>query len=393
MNRASIGKSKQDSLSSDVLIVGAGPAGLATAACVKQRGLNSIVLERSDRIAPSWYRHYDRLHLHTHKGSSSLPYLRMPKRYPRYPSRQQVIEYLESYANSFGIRPHFRQDVIEVNRKDGMWQVITEEAHFSAPHLVLATGYARIPNLPIVLGQDSFTGNILHSSFYRSGTRYQGKQVLVVGFGNSGGEIALDLLENGAHTSLSVRGPVNIIPRDIFGIPIVSLAVPLGYLPTRFADILTQTVTRLKYGDLKRYGLKPSHYGPLMQIKQDSRIPVIDVGTIAQIKRGNIKVYSRLINFRGEEVVFADGSACKFDTVIMATGYKSNLPFPLPVDSVSKGKALGLRESRQFLLYFCGYNVVPTGMLREIGREALKIAADISTSVNEAQIRSSLANS
>ena len=393
MNRTSIGKSKQDSLSSDVLIVGAGPAGLATAACVKRKGLNSIVLELSDRVAPSWYKHYDRLHLHTHKGSSSLPYLQMPKRYPRYPSRQQVIEYLEGYANSFEIRPHFRQDVIEVDRKDDIWQVTTEEARFSAPHLVLATGYARIPNLPTFPGQDAFTGDILHSSVYRSGTRYRGKQVLVVGFGNSGGEIALDLLESGAHTSLSIRGSVNIIPRDIFGIPIVSLAIPLGYLPTGLADVLTQTVTRLKYGDLKKYGLRPSPYGPLMQIKQDSRIPVIDVGTIAQIKRGNIKVYSRLTSFQSEKVVFADGSARKFDAVIMATGYKSDLSFPLPVDSVSKGKALGIGESRQFQLYFCGYNVVPTGMLREIGREALKIAADISMSVNEAKISSSLANS
>lgn len=381
-------RTEHNGLTSDVLVVGAGPAGLAVAACVQREGLHSTVLERAGCVAPSWHSHYERLHLHTHKGSSALPFLQMPRIYPRYPSRQQIIDYFESYAQHFGIKPRFHQEVVGVEHDGEMWRVTTKDYLYTARFLVLATGYARIPNRPTFPGQDTFVGDILHSSEYRSGASYRGQRVLVVGFGNSGGEIALDLLENGAYPSLSVRSPTNIIPRDILGVPIVSLAVPLSYLPTGFADILTRAVTSIRYGNLAKHGLRRPRYGPLQQIQRDSRIPAIDVGTVAYIKQGRIKVYPQLSCFHREGVSFADGTVQSFGAVIMATGFKPTLPFPLPADLMKEYIKPGrdLREAPY--LYRCGYDVVATGMLREINREAHRIAANISSAIS--RTRSSL---
>jgi cation diffusion facilitator CzcD-associated flavoprotein CzcO len=124
--------------------------------------------------------------------------------------------------------------------------------------------------------------------------------VLVVGFGNSGGEIALDLWEHGASAvEIAVRGPVNILPRDLFGLPLEAIAMAEQILPPRIADALNAPIVRLCMGDLRRYGLRQAADGPISQIRTRGRIPVIDVGTVQLIKMGAVPVRPGVSEFRG----------------------------------------------------------------------------------------------
>src|SRR5689334_8648656 len=172
----------------DAIIIGAGPAGLACAAALKARGLSATVLEKAGTIGAVWRRHYDRLHLHTDRGHSGLPGLPMPHDYPRYPSRAQLVAYLEAYARQFDIRPRFDTVVSRVAREGRDWRVESAGGEsISARIVIVATGIADAPYRPSWPGMEAFQGDIIHSSDYRNPVAFAGKRVLVVGFGNSGG--------------------------------------------------------------------------------------------------------------------------------------------------------------------------------------------------------------
>src|SRR5271157_519610 len=215
----------------EAIVIGAGPAGLACAACLKEAGVAAAILEKADAVGAVWRRHYDCLHLHTDRGHSGLPGLAMPKTYPRFPARTQVVEYLEHYAETFGLRPCFGVNVEHAYRKDDVWWVETSGGTLTAPNVIVATGFADWPSRPHWPGEDRFDGDIRHSTAYRNPTPYAGKRVLVVGLGNSGGEIALDLAEAGVSVAVAVRGPVSIVPRDLLGFPIMNVAILLRPAP------------------------------------------------------------------------------------------------------------------------------------------------------------------
>ncbi len=378
----------QNPVESQTIVVGAGPAGLAVGACLQRAGLPCLILEQADKVGVAWHRHYDRLHLHTDKRHSELPFAPFPKEYPRYPSRLQMISYLEAYARQFRLEPRLSQQVISARRIEGGWEVQTQDIRYQAPNLVIATGNSREPWLPTWPGQDSFQGRILHSSEYRDGEPFRGQKVLVVGFGNSGGEIAIDLWEHGARPSLAVRSPVNVIPRDLFGIPILAIGILQSKLPPRVADALNAPLLRAVMGDLTRYGLRKLPQGPITQIQGSARIPLIDVGTIKLIKRGQVKVLPGIERFTENAVLFTDGKQEEFDAVILATGYRPRVNAFLGKDLAVYDDAgtplFSGPESPVPGLYFCGFHVSPTGMLRDIAIEARKISAAISRSAGSA---------
>jgi len=371
-----------DPTRSPVFIIGAGPAGMAVGACLQKAGISSTILEQSDRVGASWHRHYERLHLHTDKDHSALPFLPFPREVPRYPSRKQVIDYLEAYTHHFHQNPRLGQRVVAARYGNGCWQVQTQDTHYQAAFLVIAAGYNREPHLPQWPNQDSFQGRMLHSSQYTNGEGFQGQKVLVVGFGNSGGEIAIDLCEHGAEVSMAVRGPVNVIPREILGIPILSIGILQRKLPTAWADALNAPILRSTIGDLEPYGLRRFPRGPLSQIHQDRRIPLIDIGTLALIRQGRISIHPGIESFNQGEVYFKDGQYSKYDAVILATGFKPKIDGFLEnagavLDENGTPTSSGQRTSMPGL-YFCGYYTSPTGMLREIAMEARQIARLIS---------------
>lgn len=362
------------------LIIGAGPAGLAAAACLKKRGAPFVLVERAATIGSSWRRHYDRLHLHTDKDHSALPYLDFPAAMPRYPSREHMIAYLEHYARHFDLTPQLGEEVRSVLAADGGWVTTTKACIYRSRRVIIATGYNAVPHVPVWPGQESFGGRILHSSEYRNGEPFRGRNVLVVGFGNSGGEIAIDLHEHGARVTMSVRGAVNVVPREIIGLPILTVSIALSRLPATFADFLSAPFLRMTLGDLSKLGFRRPPLGPIAQIKAASRIPLIDIGTIRLVRDGYIEIRGGIISMSETAVTFEDGSSRRFDAIVLATGFRSGLErFLQGRNSVRYGSAKQRQDGAigEAGLYFCGFFVSATGMLRDIGIAARLIAEHI----------------
>ena len=361
------------------IVIGAGPSGLAVAACLKRDGVAVEILERADRIGASWHGHYDRLHLHTARGRSGLPYRPMPKRYGKYPSRAEMIAYLEDYAAGFGLRPRFAVEVTAV-RPGAPWTVEHCEGVETADVVVFATGLNGAPNRPDGPGLSEFGGAVLHSSEYQSAVGFAGQRVLVVGFGNSGGDIALDLVEAGAEVTVSVRSAVNILPKELFGIPITSMGGLRKVIPYSWADALTAPLLRAKIGRPEDYGMRSAAKGPAAQVIEDGQIPLIDVGALPAIKAGRISVAPGIARFEPGAMVFDDGSRWELDAVILATGYRVDLrpvlEVPGALDDLGRPLVSGAPAAVPGL-YFCSYKASADGQLRQSGIEARAIAAEV----------------
>jgi cation diffusion facilitator CzcD-associated flavoprotein CzcO len=366
-----------------ILIVGAGPAGLAIAGRLRHRGLDFELIEQSKEVGHAWHHHYERVHLHTVKEFSHLPHLPFPEEYPQYVSRQQLADYLESYAAHFKIAPHFGHSLERVSREGDHWvAACANGAHFKAEHIVFATGVNRVPNRPHFEDQEDFSGTILHSKDYRNPEPFEDATVLVVGMGNTGAEIALDLSEAGIPTLLSVRGPVNIVPRDFLGRPTQKTAFTLAKLPAPIGDWIGKQVQGLAFGDLRPYGLKPSTMPPARQLRETGKTPVIDIGTVAAIKAGKIKVVPELKAFTPDGAIFEDGSEHRFTHVILATGYHARLEAFIPhSESLFNADHLPkscIGEGPHKGLYFLGFdNYQPGGILGVVYRDSARIAEAI----------------
>lgn len=370
-------------MESDVLVIGAGPAGLATAGSLAQRGMQACVIESAAEVGASWRGHYDRLHLHTLKTWSAMPGMRFPPATPRYPSRQQMIDYLEAYASRFGIHAEFGQQVQQIKAEGDGWSAFTASGKtYRARHLVMATGANRVPRMPAVEGRQLFAGTVLHSQGYRNAAPFSGQRVLVVGLGNSGAEIALDLAQHGVAVALSVRSPQNIVYRDVLGVPVHLTALLLSRLPASWGDAVSSLLRDLTVGDLRRWGIRTPALAPMRQVRECGRAPLIDTGTVACIKRGEIGVHAGITRFLPHGAVFEDGSEAALDAVIFATGYQPQLAqlFPdqpltldtdgLPLQEIGTGAHAGL--------YFIGFDThSPEGMLRRIALQAQQVAGII----------------
>ncbi len=363
------------------LIVGASIAGLASAAALQRQGVDYIIIEKNAQIATPWRNHYHRLHLHTSKRFSNLPYKKFTGPVPRYPSRQQVVDYLEEYQKEFAIEPFFNTEALSIRRVDDHWHTETNNRIFRSEYLIMATGAYSKPRPIGFNGLETFPGSILHSCKYKTGRSFKGQKVLVVGFGNSACEIAIDLYEQGALPSMSVRSPVNIVPRDVFGMSVLGLSILLSRLPPRVADTLTAPLMKWLIGDITKLGLKRMPYGPLEEIRRDGIPPVLDIGTIRHIRQGNIKVYDDIDHIEGSTVHFKGGKSQVFDAIVAAIGYYRDYAEILQVDG-SRFEDLRVDANRQRYfgidgLYFCGYWISPTGQIRSIAADAKKIAKDI----------------
>ena len=368
------------------LIVGASVSGLASAACLQKQGVEHTIIEKTNSIATPWRNHYQRLHLHTNKRISNLPYKKFGHAVPRYPSRQQVVDYLEEYQKSFGITPLFNTEAKKIKKVSNDWITETSTGIFKSKYVIIATGAFTKPKPVHFKGMETFPGKILHSYEYKTGTDFEGQKVLVVGFGNSACEIAIDLYEQGARPSMSVRSPVNVIPRDVLGIPILELSLAMSSLPPKFADTINAPLLRLLVGDITRLGLKKLPYGPLEQIQKNASIPLLDIGTIRHIRAGHIGIYDDIDHMEHKTVYFKNGKAEDFDAIVAGLGYYRDYADIVDVDT-SRFEDLKqpLNKQKYFGkdgLYFCGFWISPTGQIREIGLDAQRIAKDIAKNEN-----------
>ncbi|KAJ7973874.1 Flavin-containing monooxygenase [Quillaja saponaria] len=318
------------------VIVGAGPSGLAAAACLKEKGIPSLILERADCLASMWQlKTYDRLRLHLPKQFCQLPFMPFPKNFPTYPTKQQFLAYLKAYANHFDIKPDFNRIVVsaEFDNRCGYWRVKTvdlkkeEEAEYVCQWLIVATGENAEAVVPQIEGMNEFAGPIFHTISYKSGDMFGGKNVLVVGCGNSGMEVCLDLCNYNARPSLVVRDSVHVLPQQMFGRSTFGLSMCLlKWFPMCLVDHFLLVMSHFMLGDTAQLGLNRPKLGPLRLKNLSGKTPVLDVGTLAQIKNGKIKVCRGIKKLTQHAVEFVDGKVEKFDAIILATGYKSNVP-------------------------------------------------------------------
>ncbi|KAK9288540.1 hypothetical protein L1049_016999 [Liquidambar formosana] len=321
------------------VIVGAGPSGLAVSAGLKKQGVPSIILERANCIASLWQNHtYDRLKLHLPKQFCQLPNFSFPQNFPEYPTKDQFIHYLESYARHFDINPQFNESVQSAKYDEtcGLWRVRTvstsgstrgDEVEYICRWLVVATGENAEKVVPEFEGLQEFGGHVMHACDYKSGENYRGKHVLVVGCGNSGMEVSLDLCNHNSMPSMVVRSSVHVLPREVLGKSTFELAVlMMKWLPLWVVDKTLLVLARLILGNIEKYGLKRPPMGPLQLKNTQGKTPVLDIGTLQKIRSGEIKVVPGIKRFSRGRVELLNGENLQIDSVILATGYCSNVP-------------------------------------------------------------------
>ena len=367
-------------MTEEALVIGAGPAGLAAAAMLRRRGVTPVVLDRSAAIGDSWRQHYDRLRLHTVRWLSDLPGLPIPRSEGKWVSKDGVARYLETYARHHGLEVRLGVEALRIERSNGSWVLGTTAGTMAVPTVVVATGYNLVPRLPSWPGIDSFHGELIHSSLYRNGAPYSGKDVLVVGTGNSGAEIAVDLVEAGArNVSLSVRTAPNILRRDLAGFPTQVFGVLFRHLPPGLVDPIAAATRRLTVGDLTRHGMPRPPRGVYTRAREDDLIPILDVGLIDMLKGGRVRIVPAVERFDGPEVLLADGRRLAPDTLIAATGFGRGLEGLVGHLGLlgEKGRPVvhgpGTHPDAPNL-HFIGYTNPISGNLRELGIDARRIA-------------------
>ncbi|MGH2723845.1 MAG: flavin-containing monooxygenase [Actinomycetota bacterium] len=365
------------------LVIGAGPAGLAAGAMLRRAGIETLLVDRGDDIGEGWRRHYDRLHLHTVRWLSNLPGLPIPRAEGKWVSRDGVARYLQAYVHHHGLDVRLRTEVTRLDRRNSGWVAHIPGGALHTETAVVATGYNRIPWVPEWPGRESFAGRLIHSSRYRHPGPYRGQEVLVVGPGNSGAEIAVDLAEGGARrVHLSVRTPPNILRRDLAGLPTQVLGTALRRLPAPVVDAVAAATRRLTIGDLSRYGIPSPPRGTYTRVREDDRIPILDVGLIRMLKAGRIQVVAAVERFESTEVILSDGTRLAPDAVVAATGFRRGLEGlvghlgilgkhgrPVVHGPVTHPSTPGL--------HFIGYTNPISGNLRELGIDARKIAGAV----------------
>ncbi|MEU0757076.1 flavin-containing monooxygenase [Streptomyces albogriseolus] len=365
-----------------VYVVGGGPGGLSVAYALRARGVRAVVLERSERIGDSWRRHYDRLHLHTTRRRSALPGLPMPRRFGRWPSRDDVVRYLEKYAEHHRLEIVTGVEVSRVERTpDGTGWLLraTGGRELTGAAVVVATGFNHTPRIPDWPGRDAYTGELLHASRYRDAKPFAGRDVLVVGVGNTGAEIAVDLVEGGAsRVRLAVRTPPHIVRRSTAGWPAQYSGILVRRLPVPLVDRISRLQARIAVPDLSEHGLPRPETGLYSRVLEGA-IPVQDVGLIDAVRKGAVEVVAAVKGFEEGEVLLADGGRVAPDAVIAATGYERGLEGLVGglgvLDKRGRPVVHGARTPAGAPdLYFTGFTNPISGNLREMALDAQRIA-------------------
>jgi cation diffusion facilitator CzcD-associated flavoprotein CzcO len=364
------------------IVIGAGPAGLAAAAALRSRGVPVVVVDQADAIGSSWRGRYDRLRLNTSRWFSRLPGGRFARGTGIFPTRDEVVAYLESYAERHQLDVRLRTRVDRVDPSATGWTVRTAGSDLEAGHVIVAGGYDHTPFVPDWPGRARFAGRFLHAAQYRNPEPFRGGDVLVVGPGCSGMEIAYDLVDGGAkRVRLAVRTAPNMLVRSPMG-PGFALAL-LRMRPER-ADRIVNFIRRKEIGDLSEYGLPVPEEGTFSRLRRLGVAPaIIDKHVIDAIRERRIEVVAGVEALDDTGVQLADGTRIEPDAVISATGYRCGLEAMVGhldvLDEVGVPRAADGAEAAPGLR-FIGYMPIPAQM-RHSGRQAKRAAKAIARTV------------
>jgi putative flavoprotein involved in K+ transport len=361
-----------------IVIVGGGAAGLATAALLRERGLDSLVLEAGPEPGAAWRERYDRLRLHTPRLLSGLPGLRIPRDFGRWVARDDLIEYFRRYTEHHGLEVRAGSRVTRLEHDGTAWRVETAEGPIHAEHVIVATGYNGAPFVPDWPGRASFTGELIHSSEYLNPAPFRDRDVLVVGAGNSGAEIAHDVIDGGAARSrLSVRTPPQIVRRATAGIPAQLIGMAIRHVPPHWVDPISKTQRKLSIPDLAAQGLPRPEQGIRSSFIATGTTPILDVGIVAAVRKGRVEVVAAVEGFDGADVLLADGARIQPDAVIAATGFRAGLDELVGHLDVLTPRGLPVKTDGEPCLpglWFVGFTPTLGGQLREGSIAARKVA-------------------
>jgi putative flavoprotein involved in K+ transport len=368
-----------------VYVVGGGPGGLAAGAELRRRGLQPVILERGEQVGTSWRAGYDRLHLHTVRGLSGLPGFGIPRAAGRWASRDAVIDYLERYRARHDLEVRANTEVERITAAEAedsggaRWVIHTTAGErLPARSIVVATGHAHTPFVPDWPGRGTYTGQLRHAREYRNPAPYAGLDVLVVGVGNSGAEIATDLGEGGARRVwIAVRTPPQIVKRDVAGWPAHATGILVSRLPSALVDPIARLQRRLTIPDLTRYGIRQPDDGLMSRVRRVGEVPLQDVGFVGAVRSGTVTPVAAVTGLDGDKVLLADGSAISPQAVIAATGYRRGLEKMVGdlgvLDNAGMPRVHGGAPAAPGL-HFVGYTVSLRGMLRDIAADARRLA-------------------
>ncbi|MCA0337879.1 MAG: NAD(P)/FAD-dependent oxidoreductase [Actinobacteria bacterium] len=367
----------------DVIVIGAGPGGLAVAACLQQNGVRALVVDRAPHVGHTWRGHYDRLRLHTPRELSGLPGLPIPRRFGRWVARDDVVRYLEMYAAHHRLDLRLGVGVDRLDREGSRWRVhLADGTVLSAAHVVLATGYNNTPVAPDWPGLPDFTGEVVHASAYRTGAVYAGRDVLVVGAGNTGAEIAVDLVEQGAaRVRLAIRTTPHILRRSTLGWPAQGTGILIRHLPPALVDRVAAVLEKVETPDLSEQGLARPDTGLYAQALR-GRIPIQDVGIVDAIRSGHVEVVAAVTGMEGADVTLGDGTRIRPEVVVVATGYERGLePLLGHLGVLAEDGRPSVHGARTHPaapgLWFTGFTNPISGMFRELAIDARRIARAI----------------
>ena len=370
----------------DVVVVGAGPAGLAAAAQLRRRDLRPLVLERGDALAARWRARYEGLRLNTFRAFSQLPGTRLPRDAGRYASREAFIDYLEGYARDHGLDVRLGVDARRIEQHPhGGWEMVSPNGSFLARHVVVATGWDAEPNLPQWADARAFAGELLHASQVRDLRVFRDQRVLIVGAGNSGIDLAGLLVRAGANVTVSMRTPPNIFPRDWLGLPLGPSVLMAEHLPSRPVDALGRFIQWQVYRNLSPYGIPRAPEGFMTRFRRAGVNPAIDDGFVSALKDGRARIVGEVERLEREGAILIGGDRAPADDVICATGYRRGLE-----QLVSHLGVLDERGAPRYAdgapgdpetpgLYFAGFRVSLSGSIRIAGKHARRIAAAIAS--------------
>jgi dimethylaniline monooxygenase (N-oxide forming) len=373
-----------------VCIIGAGSSGIAACQVLHARGIEFDCFEKGSGVGGNWrYGNdngmssaYRSLFINTSREMMEYASYPMPRDYPDYPHHTQIARYFDDYVDHFGFRDRirFRTEVVSVEQTaDDAWEVTLDDGGTAVYDAVMvANGHHWDPKYPDppFPGQAGFTGHQLHSHYYREpDERFVGRNVLVLGIGNSATDIAVETSRHSRMTYLAMRRGAHVLPKYIAGRPVDQLG-PAWMRRLPFAVTRWLFMRELKHvqGPMENYGLpKPDH-------KLGEAHPTISAELLSRIGHGRIAVKPNIARIEGSTVHFVDRTSLDVDTIVWCTGYRITFPF---LDS----SVLGTEGNRVPLyrrvvhperpgLYFVGL-VQPLGAIMPIAERQSEWIADL----------------
>lgn len=375
-------------MNEQVLVIGAGPAGLTSAYMLEQAGLAYRVVDRAPIVGSTWASLYPSLKLNTIVPFSHLPGARLTWRSGWYISGRQLYEHICAFAEKHAFNLHLKVEVTRVSPEADGWRVESSEGSAWYPAVIIATGKFSHPFIPDIPGLDEYRGHWIHAHAFRDPEMLRGQRVLIIGNGPSGADIAVALTEvTDQPVLLSIRSDVLIARRYPLGLPDAVWRWLTLWMPDKIRMPLLQRISWQTFPDLAKYGLKN---GRNREERLGTSAPVRGPELFNAIKAGKVCVAAGIERFDGDGVVLKDGSREKVDTVILATGYRPALDYlDLPPYEVDK-EGWPVREPGQQVaghpgLYIVGRFYQGFGPIYNMQGEAKLTAEQIKGRLGEMQ--------